>query len=170
MRLIELFARDADEASLWVKTEEGHKHFMPAQVRVRLGQARHDPVHGHFSESGSHPRFAAVRLSGAMKVAVDDPTDLVAVIGIGPFTIDPAAALFGWLFACQALGALAFKSRHIEVVATITAGEWLAAYAALLQHLRVAALHLGDELGEPDASRAFDDVLDQVRAFMSSSS
>lgn len=36
--LLELFARDASEASLWVTTEEGHKHFMPGQVRERLEQ------------------------------------------------------------------------------------------------------------------------------------
>ena len=85
-----------------------------------------------------------------MKVAVDDPTDRVVVVGIGPYTKDSGAALFGWLFACHGLNALAFKARHLEVVATITAGEWLVSYAALLQHLRVAAQHIGGELGEPE--------------------
>lgn len=163
--LLELFAADAGEASTWVTTDEGHKHFMPGQVRKRLGEKGHDPVHSHFTESGSHPRFAAARLSGGMKVAVDDPTERVAVLRIGPTWAEDAGVLFGWLFACHGLNALAFKARHLEIVATTTAGEWVVMYGALLEHLRVAVQHIGDELGEPDVTRVFDEGLNQVRAF-----
>ena len=166
--LIELFARDAGEATTWVTTEEGHKHFMPAHVRQRLGQERHDPVHSHFTKSGSHPRFAAARLSGVMKVTVDDPSERVAAMWIGPTWEGDAGVLFGWLFACNTLSALAFKARHLEVVATPTAVEWLNIYAALMEHLRVAVEHIGGELGEPSVMELFDEGLGQVRAMVNS--
>lgn len=118
--LIELFARDAAEAKLWVNTEKAHVDFAPARVRERLGADRHDPVHGHFSESGSHPRFAGARLSGGMKVAVDDRADRVAVMRIGPTWVEDSGTAFGWLFCCNALSMLAFKSQRLSVVASTT--------------------------------------------------
>jgi len=163
--LIELFAADDGEASTWVMTEEGHKHFMPGQVRKRLGQKGHDPVHSHFSESGGHPRFAGAGLSGGMRVATDDPNDRTAILCIGPMWPEHPSVLFGWLFASNALGLLAFKARHLEIVATATAGEWLATYAALLGHLRDFAAHVAAGLGEPSVAQAFDEALAQIGTF-----
>jgi len=99
--LIELFAADDGEVSTWVMTEEGHKHFMPGQVRKRLGQKGHDPVHSHFSESGGHPRFAGARLSGGMRVATDDPNDRTAILCIGPMWPEHPSVLFGWAARLQ---------------------------------------------------------------------
>src|SRR4029079_7354857 len=98
---------------------------MPGQVRKRLGQKGHDPVHSHFSESGGHPRFAGAGLSGGMRSATDDPNDRTAILCIGPMWPEHPSVLFGWLFASNALGLLAFKARHLEIVATATAGERL---------------------------------------------
>lgn len=89
-----------------------------------------------------------------MKVAVDDPTDRVAVLRIGPTWSEDPGVLFGWLFACSSLNALAFKARHLEVVASTTAGEWLVIYEAVLVHLRGAVAtsqHMTSASGTADA-------------------
>jgi hypothetical protein len=166
--LIELFVRDAKEASLWVTTTEGHKHFTPAQVRTRLGQERHDPIHGHFSESGSHPRFAGAQLSGGMRAALDDADDPVAILRIGPMFVEDAGALFAWLFAFNTLNKLAFKAQHLQVVASVTPRDWLTMYGRALAYLRNGAEAVGDELGKPEVIHMYDDGLAQLRAFRDS--
>jgi hypothetical protein len=162
--LIELFACDPSEAELWVNTDKAHIDFAPAKVRKRLGQPMHDPVHGHFSESGSHPRFAGARLSGSMKVAVDDPTERVAVMRIGPTWREDPGTLFGWLFACNALSLLAFKARHLNVVAVAEPADWLQTYKNVLVTLREAVGYVGDELDEPEVGAMFDEGLSQLGA------
>jgi hypothetical protein len=166
--LIELFARDPAEASLWTNTEKAHVLFTPGAVRKRLGEAAHDPVHSHFSESGSHPRLAGAQLTSRMKVAVDDPTDRIAVVRIGPTWPDDHGTLLGWLFACNTLSLLAFKARHLNVVAVeAELPDWINTYENVLLALSEAVDYVGDELGEPALGEIFDEGLSQLRTFKS---
>lgn len=164
--LIELFSDRPAEAELWATTTNAHKDFSPAAVRRKLGEPPYDPVHGHFSESGTHPRFAGARLHTWMRGSADDSdgTGRVIVPRIGPAFPEDPGSLFAWLFACNALSLLAFKAHHLERVTTVTSERWLDAYEAVLLCLREAVALISDELGEPEVAELFDEGLDQVRA------
>lgn len=127
--LLDLFAADQEQAVVWANTDKAFRHFTPSEVRKKLGRPSFDPMHNHFTEHGSHPRFAAAKLSGAVlrKSGSEDPPDLH--MAIGPFLPDRPASLHPYAHALVALGALSFRARHLELAtASITWSSWLDAH------------------------------------------
>jgi hypothetical protein len=129
--LIELFAQDPEEATLWTTTERAHIDFAPAAVRTKLGRERYDEVHGHFSESGSHPRFAGAQISGGMQVDRDNPEDKTAWFRIGPMWTEHPSTLLIWPFAFNLALQLAGALQHMLPLAedpVAAERTWLHAY------------------------------------------
>jgi hypothetical protein len=148
--LVELFAKEPDQAAVWVNTDQGHKHFAPGKVRELLGSPRHDPVHSHFSEAGSHPRFRGAQLSGGMMVNSDDPTDQTALFNVGPMWPEHPAVLHAWLFALHTVAHLGGRFHHLVEVtddATTRLG-WANAYLASLDACARGVDLAVTELGE----------------------
>ena len=150
--LLGLFEKDRAEATRWIETEEGHRDFAPKAVRKRLGVAAHDPMHSHFSESGSHPRFAGAKLNSLMRVAVEDPGDRTAVIRAGPTWKEHPASLHTWLFAFDALVKLGFAARTLVVITQIERPAWLRAYRDCVAASIRGQSTAYDLLGEPGES------------------
>lgn len=154
--LVELFAQDPAQAVLWANTTEGHKDFAPGKVRELIGVDRHDPVHSHFSESGSHPRFAGARRSGGMRIDRDNPADKTAVLRIGPMWPEHPSTLFAWAFTFEAVVKLGFKFRHLLNItdeATTRAG-WMKAYLnsvdACVRGMEFVRIELGGSADDGD--------------------
>ncbi|MGZ4331759.1 MAG: hypothetical protein ACXVFN_13585 [Solirubrobacteraceae bacterium] len=148
--LLELFAQDPSEAETWARTDKPHIDFSPANVREKLGQARHDPVHGHFSESGSHPRFAGSNLRGVMRVNPDDETDRTAMLRIGSTFPEHPATLIAWLFAFNTVISVASKARHLVLVSdeATSIAQWLEAFHQTLDAASQGVTLVLTELGE----------------------
>jgi hypothetical protein len=153
--LIELFAQDAEQATLWTTTTQGHIDFAPSSVRKRIGRDKLDPVHSHFRDSGTHPRFAGAQLSGGMQIAPDDPSDRTALFRIGPTWPEAAATLIVWPFTFQLALQLAATGLHLVPLAvdpTSTEVTWLCAYLASLDAASQGTTIVLDLLGESDDS------------------
>jgi len=153
--LMELFAREPDEAALWVNDPKPGKTYSPRNVRAKV-EAGEDALaeYGHLSEMGSHPRFRGARLTGLMRVPKDDPTDRTAVLRIGPFYPEHPATIHVYLWQFQLTIRLGFKFRHLRQVSDrITREQWVARY---LETAKAAARGLDAvraalvEMGEPD--------------------
>jgi hypothetical protein len=153
--LIELFGQDPEQATLWTVTEKAYTDFAPARVRKLIGRDKLDPVHSHFSESGSHPRFAGARLSGGMRVAADNPEDRMAMLRIGPTWPEDVGTLLIWPFTFQLavqlasygyyLGPLADDAKAAEIA-------WLHCYIAAIDSATTGTTIVLDLLGEPSDS------------------
>lgn len=149
--LIALFAQDPEEATLWTTTQRAHVDFAPATVRTKLGRERYDEVHGHFSESGSHPRFAGAQISGAMQVNRDNTEDKTAWFMIGPMWPEHHSTLLIWPFAFNLALQLAGACQHIPPLAEDPASAertWLHAYLECLDAARRGTAGALDLLGE----------------------
>ena len=150
--LIELFAQDPEQATLWTVTEKAHIEFAPTRVRKLIGREKLDPVHSHFSESGSHPRFTGARLSGGMRVAVDDPEDRTAFLRIGPMWPEHFATLLIWPFTFQLAVQLAGYGHHLIPLADdpkVAEVEWRRRYIASIDAATSGTTLVLDLLGEP---------------------
>jgi hypothetical protein len=96
--LMDLFADSPEQAERWVSTDKAHIDFAPAAVRKLLGRDKFDPVHSYFSESGSHPRIAGAKLSGALVVSPLDPDEQTAIFRVGPLWPEHPSTLLVWPF------------------------------------------------------------------------
>jgi hypothetical protein len=152
--LIELFVQDPAQATLWVNTDEAHKHFAPAKVRRLIGSPKYDPVHGHFSEAGSHPRFRGAQLSGGMQIDPKDPTDQTALFNVGPMWAEHPSALHAWLFAFATVGHLGGKFHYLVDITDqgTTRVGWANAYLesldASIGGMKLALAELGENTSE----------------------
>lgn len=150
--LIELFGADAEQAMKWILTEKGYADFAPGSVRKLLGRDKLDPVHSHFSESGSHPRFAGAQISGGMRVAIDDPDEKTAVFRIGPMWPEHPSTLLVWPFAFQLASRTAMCGHHLIAMAgdqKVASRIWLAAYRESLLASQEGCSLVLDQLDEP---------------------
>ncbi len=96
-----------------------------------LGRERYDEVHGHFSESGSHPRFAGAQISGGMHVDPENPEDETAWFVVGPMWTEHHSTLLIWPFAFNLALQVADALQHmLPLVDSPIAAErtWLHAY------------------------------------------
>jgi hypothetical protein len=130
--LIELFAQYPDEAVQWVNSENPGKEFRPGDVRQRIGEpSESKDVYGHLSEMGPHPRFAGSRITGGMRVRVDDPTDRQLVLCMGSFFEWHPASVLVYTWAFEAVIRLGFKARHLELVSDrVSRDQWVSAFLA----------------------------------------
>jgi hypothetical protein len=128
--LMELFARKPAEAGLWVASEMPGKDYRPGKVRERLGSHSADEnEYGHFSEMGSHPRFAGSRLTGVMRVSQEDPKDRRLMLRIGSFYRGHPSNVYVYLWLFQMVVRLGHKLRHLGTVSEkATRDIWSTAY------------------------------------------
>ena len=128
--LMELFAREPAEAGLWVNSEMPGKDYRPSKVRARLGShSAEEHEYGHFSEMGSHPRFAGSRLTGLMKVSREHPKDRRLVLRVGSFYRDHPSNVYIYLWLFQMVVRLGHKLRHLGTVSDkATRDIWSATY------------------------------------------
>ena len=149
--LVELFARDPEAATKWTTTESAHRDFAPSTVRKLLGRERFDPVHGYFSEHGSHPRFAGAQISGGMRIGADNPDDKTALLRIGPMWPEHPSSLLVWGFAFNLALHVATRGQHL---APLTADEqgarliWLREYVVCVDAVQTGISIVLDQLGE----------------------
>jgi hypothetical protein len=154
--LVELFAQDPARAALWANTTQGHKDFAPADVRELIGVDRHDPVDSHFSECGSHPRFAGARLSGGMRIGRENPDDKTAILRIGPMWPEHPSTLFAWAFTFETVVKLGREFRHLVDVTdeATTHGGWMKAYLgsvdACVRGMELVLTELGEDVDDDD--------------------
>jgi hypothetical protein len=153
--LIKLFARDADAAERWTTTENAHVEFSPSAVRKLIGAEKRNPLHEHFSESGSHPRFAGAQISGAMRVASDDPEDRTAMFRVGPMWPEHPSTLLTWGFAFTLAIQLAESGQHLIPIATDaheTEVAWLTVFIESVDSTTRGQALVLDLLGEDSES------------------
>jgi hypothetical protein len=141
--LVELFAKDAQQAKLWVNTEQGHIDFRPSAVREQLGKEKHDAVYSQLSEL-AHPRFAASKLSsfGKRKEGSDDLTVLVRV---GPFILDGNAD--PWLAAgllVPLVGTVSVRMSQLVECGAVTEADYFDA----LRRSQAGVVGMGKLVGE----------------------
>jgi hypothetical protein len=133
--LVRLLAQDAEQAKLWVTTDQGYRDFSPGTVRKRLGEDAFDPVYSQLSEF-SHPRFAASRLA-SFGLRKEDSQDLTVVVRVGPFLLDEAAD--HWLaasFMGPLIGTISVRLSQLAETGAVTEEAWehavLASQAAIV--------------------------------------
>jgi hypothetical protein len=133
--LIELFAQNPSEAADWINAEKPGIKYSPAKVRARIGEPDvSKDIYGHLSEMGSHPRFAGSRITGAMRVRVDDPSVRQILLRMGSFYERHLGSvrIYAWIF--EAVIRLGFKVRHLELVSDrVSRDQWVSAYLACVQ-------------------------------------
>ena len=116
--LIDLFASEPGKAEQWATTENAHRDFRPADVRALLGKHRYDPMYGHVSEAGSHPRFLGAQMSGGFTVDPRNREDRTAMFRVGPMWPEHPATLTIWPFAFWLATATASSAVHLIPLTT----------------------------------------------------
>lgn len=85
---VELFRRKPEWADVWAGSDEKLKwnELRPAEVRIKLGKDKYDPMYGLFSSLGIHGSFKAVQIQSARKVRKNEERHLINFwVGGNPF-------------------------------------------------------------------------------------
>lgn len=144
--LVELFAKDPQQADLWVSTDKTFREFTPSAVRKKLGVARSTAVRDHFTEHGTHPRLPGARLSGAVTEGPSQ-TDSNLYLAVGPFAPSSGAIVAAYVNALVALGSLSARARHLDVAtASVDVPPWLAKHIDVIRRVTHALRTLETQL------------------------
>jgi len=121
---IELFHTNPTWAEFWVDKSGEYPHWKeltPAQVRKKLGRARHDPLYNFFSSMGPHMSFRGLQARGGMVQGPGDSGDTSAMFFIAgaPFVhelivVNVLAAHAAIAFAVQVGRVFADKLNETE--------------------------------------------------------
>jgi hypothetical protein len=166
--LLDLFAEQQDLAERWINAEKPGQEFSPRAVREKLGRSEADlEIYGHFSEVGSHPRFAGANLVGGMLPGKGDERD-TALLRIGPYFPDHPRSLEVYLWAINLLGSLALRARHLELVSgKVTKELWLQQHTEVVKAMVGAIKELREALVEMNAgSEGIDKIVTEYEQLL----